>query len=304
MKQKTILVGGGVIARHYQKGLQNSKTLQLDALIDVDANCLARNSFSVPFYTNLSDALALNPRIALLALPIAARGKIARELLAKGIAVLTEKPMFESLEEIQSLVEYAEACGTPLACLFHWKAADEVRFLKDNIVRFGKIKAISTTIYDDYAATADGSIRADRLGLMGAWVDSGINVLSYYDEIIDLSNATLQEEALLPDPKSGLPKYARKVFNAGGVRAEIIVDWQTESREKTSKIECERGTLLVNHSAQTVSLNGETIFSYTVEDRLTAHYENLFSRITLESLAHTQKTTLLLHKILFTGNAR
>lgn len=304
MKQSTVLIGGGVIAEHYQKGLENSKTLQLNALVDIDPNCVARKCFSVPFFTDFQDALALEPRIAILALPVTPRGATARKLLSRGIAVLTEKPMFVTLDEIESLVAFAKECNTPLACMFHWKAADEVRFLKNNLSRFGKIKKISTTVNDDYAATADGNIRADRVSLMGAWVDSGINILSYYDEILDLSNAVLLEETLLPDEKSGLPKYARKVFDASGVRAEIIVDWRTPSREKTSRIECERGTLLVNHSMQTVTFNGEVIFSSPVRDRLSSHYENLFSELSFEALAHSQEHTLLLHKLLFTGNAR
>ena len=43
MKQSTILVGGGVIATHYKKGLENSETLRLDALVDLNPNCVARS---------------------------------------------------------------------------------------------------------------------------------------------------------------------------------------------------------------------------------------------------------------------
>ena len=304
MKRSTILVGGGVIATHYRQGLQNSETLQLDALVDLNPNCVARSHFAVPFYTDLDEALKLNPRIALLALPVAVHDDIARKLLARGICVYTEKPMFESLDEITSCAEYAKECGAYLACMFHWKAADEVRFLKANLSRFGKIRAISAQIFDDYAATVDGSIRPDRLGLMGAWVDSGINVLSYYDELIDLSAARLLEETMISDSKSGLAKYAKKVFDCGGVRAEIVVDWRTESRDKTSRIECERGTVFVDHAAQTIRLNDEVIFQSKVEDRLSSHYANLFHRLSPETIEGSQKSTYLLHKLLYTGNAR
>ena len=304
MKQKTILIGGGVIARHYKKGLENSETLQLVALVDTNENCLARSCFSVPFYTELNYALALKPQIALLALPVAARSEVTRELLGRGIAVLTEKPMFANLDEIENMLELSESCGAPLACLFHWKAAAEVRFLKRNSARLGKIRSIKTMICDDYAATESGAIRPDRIGLMGAWIDSGINVLSYYDELIDLSNAVLTDETLITDSHSGLPKYARKEFDASGIRAEITVDWRNDSREKTSQIECESGTASVNHTLQPVTLNGEEIYSRPTADRLSSHYENLFRNITMESLNTEKQSTLLLHKLLFTGGAR
>ena len=297
-------MGGGVIATHYQRGLENSQTLHLDALVDIDPNCAARPQFSVPFFTDLDEALALKPSLALLALPVAAHDDVARKLLSKGVSVLTEKPMFENLEMIESCTAYASECGVLLGCMFHWKAADEVRFLKANLSRFGKIKSISTTICDDYAATADGSIRKDRLGLMGAWVDSGINVLSYYDEIMDLSNAYLKEETLVTDSKSGFLKYAKKVFDAGGVRAEIIIDWRSPSRNKTSRIDCEGAMLFVDHTAQRVSLGEEVVFESPVLDRLSSHYENLFSTLSIEALAGAQKSTYLLHKLLYTGRAR
>ena len=87
-------------------------------------------------------------------------------------------------------------------------------------------------------------------------------------------------------------------------RQEIIVDWRTQSRQKTSRITCGLGTLFVDHTAQTVELNGETVFASPVEDRLSSHYENLFFDLSFQSLAQSQKSTLLLHKLLFTGNAR
>ena len=303
MKKSTVLVGGGVIATHYVKGFDNSSTLALTALVDTNPSCAARELFSVPFFTELDDALKLKPEVAVLALPVAAHGRVARELLSKGVDVITEKPMFGSLDEMDECLSFAKSRGKNLICMFHWKAADEVKFLKANLSRYGKIKSISARVCDDYAATPDGSIRQDRLGLMGAWIDSGINILSYFDEILDLSDARLTSEEVIVDDKSGMPKYAKKVFLASGITAEITVDWTKKSNKKTSVIECEGGTLFVDHTAQTVSFDGKIIFDGAVPDRLSSHYENLFYSLLPDDTANI-KSTILLHKLLFSGSAK
>ena len=82
------------------------------------------------------------------------------------------------------------------------------------------------------------------------------------------------------------------------------MDWRSETRQKTSRIECERGTLFVDHSSQTVRLGEETIFTSPVEDRLSSHYANLFYRLSPKSLARANVCTVLLHKLLYTGRAR
>ena len=299
MKQKVLLIGGGVITLHYKKGLESSETMELVGFADINPNCPARNTFSVPFFHGYKEALSLHPDAALLALPVPAKFPIATDLLHRGIAVMTEKPMCESYEAIQALFATSNQTKTPLSCLFHWKAAEEVRFLKENLRKFGKIIRISTKICDDYAR--EGIIRLDRRGLDGAWLDSGINVLSYFDEIIDLTNTRLIEEKQINDRTGGQAKYTLKRFRMGETAAEIIVDWTTASRDKTSEISTESGMIFVDHTKQTVTLNGKTIFSAPTGDRLSSHYENLFRDFT--PARDTSARTLLLHKILFEGTS-
>lgn len=303
MRKSTILIGGGVIATHYVKGLENSETLRLDALVDTNPDCAARRLFSVPFFTDVNEALRLEPQVAILALPVALHGPVACELLSRGVDVITEKPMFATLREMDESLAFARECGRELVCMFHWTAASEVRFLKENLHRFGRIKSLFTEVRDDYAATADGSIRADRRGLMGAWLDSGINILSYFDEIVDLGEAVLAGEDIETDVRSGLPKYVRKEFRAGDVSAVIVVDWRENNESKISRIECEAGEIFVNHMEQEVRLNGEVIFSCPVADRLSSHYENLFRDFS-PGRAAAGKNTVLLHNLLFKGCAK
>ncbi|MCH5351124.1 MAG: Gfo/Idh/MocA family oxidoreductase [Clostridiales bacterium] len=302
MKKSTVLIGGGVIATHYVKGFENSRTLRLDALVDTNPSCAARELFSVPFFTDLKEALKLNPEVAILALPVPAHGRVARELIDCGVDVITEKPMFGSLKEVYDNIAYAEKRNRHLACMYHWKEADEVRFLKSNLKDFGKIKSVFVHIRDDYAAN-DGIIRDDRLGLGGAWIDSGINALSYIDEIIDLSESRVTSEELIPDRKHNLPAYAKKIIKAFDTEVTVVVDWRYADGKKTSEIECEAGKVFVDHTAQRVSLNGKEIFVSTVSDRLSSHYENLFYTLSPDDES-LKKSTLILHDLLYAGSTR
>lgn len=295
MKTNTLLVGGGVITRHYFKGLENSNTLKLVALSDIDPDCIARDLFDVPFFTDINDALALKPTAAILALPVKAKVKVATELMEKGVAVIVEKPICEDYKSVRNLYDVSARTNVPLLCIFHWKYADEVIFLKNHLSEYGRIKSIATTILDDYAC--GGHIRQDRLSLSGAWYDSGINVLSFLDEIIDLTNIKLKEKTCVTDELSGQDKYAFRSFEADGAQIDITVDWRTDSRQKSSVIVTEKGVLDVDHTNQKIYFNKEPIFSSPTDDRLSSHYKNMFENLDIND--DTKKKTMLLHKILF-----
>lgn len=300
MKKKLLLIGGGTIATHYQHGLTNSPLYELVGLVDVNPNCASRNLFSVPFFTDVSEAMTTGAEVAMIATTPAVHYPIAEDLLHRKIAVITEKPMCENYDKIVALKNLALQKKCDLGCLFHWKYADEVQFLKSQKTQFGAIKNITVTVCDDYAATGDGNVRKDRQGLAGAWIDSGINVLSYISQLCDMSSYELIKMKHICDG-NGQVKFANRIYKFGNVIADITVDWRKPTSDKASQIVCDAGVIEVNHSQQTVTLNGKVIYSNPVADRLSSHYFNAFQqyRPTAEELDNA----LLLHKILFEGGA-
>ena len=291
MKERPLLVGGGVIAAHYRRAFSTSRRYELCALADIDEHCPARALYDVPFYTDARTAAGKSKaEVALLATPCATHYPLARELLELGVKVITEKPMCDTLDRVKELLSSKNA-----GCLFHWSHAEEVCFLREHLGEWGKIHRIRAHICDDYAA--EGSVRADRRGLGGAWRDSGINVLSYFGELLDLGGAKLLSSEVVRDG-GGQDVYAKKRFRFGETEGEILVDWRSADRRKVSTIECARGRIEIDHTAQTVRLNGETVFSSPAADRLSSHYERALDSFTFDerSRAHA----LLLHEILFT----
>ena len=300
MKKKLLLIGGGTIATHYKTALMSSPLYELVGLVDVNPNCASRKLFPVPFFTDVNEALKTGAEVAMISTTPAAHYPIAKELLERKIAVITEKPMCENLDEIVELKKLALHKNCDMGCLFHWKFADEVQFLKSQKMHLGSIKSITVKVCDDYAATPDGNVRADRKGLAGAWIDSGINILSYVSELCDVSNSGLLKMKHVCD-ENGQVKFANRVYKFGETTADITVDWREACSEKTSEIVCEAGVVKVNHSKQTVWLNGKIIYQNTVADRLSSHYCNAFQAY--QPTQEEMDDALLLHEILFEGGA-
>lgn len=276
VKLKLLLVGGGVIATHYLEGLKNSQTLELAALVDRDPSCPARALLPVPFFPDLPAALnAVEPDAVLLATPASERLELASSLLRRHIPVICEKPLEKSLPRVNALIACAEQSGVPLACIFHWTAADEVLWLKAHLKEFGEVRGVRTVIRDDYASS--GTLRPDRTGLIGAWLDSGINALSFLGELFPLDGFQVLSSAERLDGDSR-QIYSEKQFRIGKIPAEIVIDWTQARRDKETVIRTEAGVLHVDHSGQTVSSDGKVLFSRPVPDRLAAHYANLFRR--------------------------
>lgn len=299
MKKRVILIGGGVIMRHYADGLHSSPTIEAVALCDLNADCLARQHFSdLPFFKDYRMAIErLCPDGAIVATPVSSHADIAKDCLCRGLDVYVEKPLCDNAETLREMYAVAKERGRTLTALFHWQHADEVSFLKRYLMG-RKTEKIKVKIGDDYACDPVGTIRKDRIGLLGAWLDSGINALSYVQEILPLQNAKFVGKEEKTDPTSGLPYYVRRTFDVGGAEVEIEVDWTDLSRDKVSVIESEGERIFVNHTAQRVECGGRVIYESVVADRLASHYQNMFLEPFQKPSEDAERESKLLHEIL------
>ncbi len=291
------IVGLGKIALHYKKAFEHMEKACLTVVSDRDEACEGRKEFvEIPFVReyetialkDLADAVVIST-------PVPAHFEIAKFFLNAGIDVFVEKPMTGKFSEIEKLYEIARENQANLYCMFHWKYADEVLFLRDRLADFGQIKQIETTVFDDYAM--EGYIRKDRVGLMGAWLDSGVNLLSYLSSIIGISELNLIKKKEMLDENSGLPFYVKREYDYHGISVQIVVDWRDENNAKFSKIETEEGEIYIDHMKQAVSLNGKMIYESKVDDRLGSHYDNMFGEF--ECGRDNYEETMKIHRVLF-----
>ncbi len=304
MKKRLAITGGGVISTHYKDALCKSAGFLPVALCDKNALCAGRELFyDLPFYTDIDELFDKEkPDTVLISTPPATHFDLAQTALERGIDVITEKPMCKNYGEIETLYALAEKIGRSVTCIYHWRYADEVLFLADYIAKNRlKISKVKTVIKDDYC-DENRHILPSRQGLLGAWYDSGINVLSYIDRLLPLDGAYLVSSQNELDEKIGQPVYSHKVFKCGGTELDIKIDWREDTKDMSSAITTDRGVLEVSHTEQAVRLDRELIFSSPVADRLTSHYINLFSS---ESFGDdNRKITERLHRLLFWGEEK
>jgi len=189
--------------------------------------------------------------IAIISSPPATHFHMAKDLLNNGVNVLLEKPMCIDYDSVEKLYSLANLNKKGLTCLFHWRYADEVLFLK-KYLKGRNIKKITTHIYDNYCEPGTLSIKSKCRCLMGAWFDSGVNALSFIDLLINIEDSVLKTSEFITDVKSELPVYARKVYIYDGIEIEIIVDWRFDTREKSSVIALDKGEIMVSHTEQIV----------------------------------------------------
>lgn len=296
--EKLAVIGGGVISEHYLAALCCSETYELCALCDINPDCKSRNLYKdVPFYVDhmkMIDETDIDT--AIISSPPDTHFGIAGELLNSGVNVLLEKPMCTDFESVEKLYRLAEVAEKEVICLFHWRFADEVKFLKEYI-KDRNIKKIKTHICDNYCEPDTLNIKKEQLGLLGAWYDSGVNALSYIDFLIEINNAILKSSESINDKKSGLPVFVKKVYSCDGIEIEIVVDWRYDTREKTSVITFEDGEIMVSHTEQKVVCGEKVIFNSSVGDRLESHYLNMLGDESFKE--DNEKITKKIHKVLF-----
>ncbi len=300
MSYKAVLIGGGDIATHYH-GLLESDNMELLALIDKNPDCPARSLFwDIPFYTDYSVIFDWDIDYAIVAATASAHFVIVKDILSHGISVIVEKPIAGSLDEINALYALADENNVTLECLYHWQVMYETDWLYEHIPEYGKISEIFMDIHDDYAK--DGSIRPDRLGMLGAWTDCGINALSFIDALVPLDDAKIIKNETENDTASGYPVFAYRELTAEDAIFKISVEWRKPSREKRFYLILRDGEnenkIEVIHREQKILINGKTAVEWPTDDTLVDQYRKIFRHYVPDKA--NRETSLRLYKLLFT----
>ena len=117
MSLRAAVIGVGHLGRHHARILGSTNDVTLAAIVDRDqarAAEYAKTSGAV-VYTDVSELAALDLDAVCVAVPTEDHLAVAEPLLARGIAVLVEKPMTRSLAEADRMIAAARAGGAILA---------------------------------------------------------------------------------------------------------------------------------------------------------------------------------------------
>lgn len=293
-----VLIGLGTITKRYKAGLDASCIYDIVAVSDTNENAISRDHYSEhPFYINYKEMLsAHSPEIAIISTPPGSHYEIAKYCLGHGVSVMLEKPAVLSLAEFDELQALAKENAVHLSTMFHWQGGIELTKLTHSY-DLSDIRRIETKIYDPYCE--DGkSIIEDRVPLLGAWIDSGVNALSMISRLIPLQKAKILNCESRRCKKTGLPVYAKVQLSVGSAEVYIEIDWTRHRDHKESVIMAADKAIRINHSAQSVD-DGSGEICYARTERLDEHYLWIF-----ENFSENAAESRLIHKLLLEVNER
>lgn len=310
MKKSILLVGGGHVCEAYKEATEHSDRVELVALCDTDKDCIGKQIFSnLPFFTDFEKAInEIQPDYVLIATPPETHIELALRALDMSTNVLVEKPFVININDALLAALTLGSNKHNIRCLFHYQHANEVMFFQEHFdmfkKRFGEIKEINMEFHESYAYP-DGNVAEDRRSLMGAWYDSGINMLSIVEALFSIDTYTKLRSEHTED-KTGQLVYVEKSFKftsdkvSDPFTVNFKIDWNKPDHDKITRLVFERGEVLMSHSTQGIYFKNEVVYEKNTESRLKEHYNNLFASFNDDSDYLEQEVwkALKLHAVL------
>lgn len=300
MAMKNIaVIGLGTICEHYLKAFNTLNEYKVVATCDLNENAYSKNFFDCPFFSDYKQLINLdNLNFVVISTPPSTHFEIAAFFLEHNIGVLLEKPATTNYEDLVKLIELSKNHNTFFKVMYHWQFGSEI--LKFNELYDPKyIESINVCVYDDYSI--DGcAIKPSKIGLGGAFIDSGINVLSMIKCWLPFNNVVLLGYESKRCNQSNLVIKADVDLLIDGVNLHICIDWTTKKSNKETSLVYKGRKIDINNLLQTI-YDGDNVINVEEMNRLDAHYYNLF-RLFVGEPNYSEETKL--HSLLFDINEK
>ena len=269
----------------------------------------------------------------LIATPPKAHYALACECLQKGLTVLLEKPAVLSMDELNELYENADNSHALLHVAYHASFAADLLWWIEQHARLnesyslGRLTEIYCGFYDPYAI--DGLTLPEKEGLLGSYIDSGVNQLSVCDRILDAVGSsmgcfTCTDFCHSVDARQNVIS-SETVYTSRETVIHLDTGWiYGLNRKMTVLLFAESGKqILLDHSNQRVILqcaltqndiyaimrgaadiipkaSDEILFENSSEPRLKKHYIGVFSDFerALSQRSCNREATYRIHRLL------
>ena len=160
---KVAVIGCGNVSSVHLAAVVNNPRAQLVAVCDIkpERAQAAGEAYSVPYFTDYHDVLALKPDVVHICTPHHTHAELTIAACEKGIHVLTEKPMAVSLHDADRMITAAAEHNVTLGVIFQNRYNPASLAVKQAVEsgRLGKIKGarMFVTWYrpDEYYSKSD-----------------------------------------------------------------------------------------------------------------------------------------------------
>ena len=143
---RLLIAGAGVIGRAHAQRVRASESCVLEGIADPSAAAADYAAgLGVPHWADLEEALAAaRPEGVILATPNVLHVKGALACIARGIAVLVEKPVADTLADALQLVAAAERAGVPVLVGHHRRHSAAMAAARETIASgaLGRLVAV------------------------------------------------------------------------------------------------------------------------------------------------------------------
>ena len=227
---KVAMIGLGVIATKYVDAIQRSTDIDLIYACDLQETDLW---IRLKNHTNCLKDYHLIPLdqidLVFITTPPETHEMIASYFMKHHIKVFLEKPATKDLVSTKRLIDLAKSYQTPFDLIFHWLYGNEVLFLSENLHLIHDFDTCHIKVYDPYMSQ---TILANRLHLGGAWLDSGVNALSFLSLFIDLDQLKLKSIEKKIDKLSQQDYEHKRIYDYQGKTITIEIIWNEKTNLK------------------------------------------------------------------------
>lgn len=246
------IIGTGQMGQHHVRNYSEMKNVELVGIADTSkrrVNRLAKK-YNTKGYTDFNELLEQNLNAVSIAVPTTLHKKMVLAAIDKGIDVLVEKPIADSIENADIMIKQAKEKGVKLMVGHIERFNPAIIALKKYIdeKKFGKIVSISTTRVGPFES---------RIRDVGIIMDLGVHD-------IDLMSYLYSEEVREVYASAGsvihrFEDYASILLKFNNGNAGIIkTNWLTPHKVRTLTVTGTKGIAYVDNIKFTLQIyNGK-----------------------------------------------
>jgi len=242
------VIGSGNMGKNHVRIYSEMDGVKLVAIADISENGkLLAEKHGCKYYSDYREMLNKERLDAVsVCVPTSLHYEVAKDVIAKGVSLLIEKPITRDVREAEEIVKLAKAGGVKLAVGHIERFNPAVRRLKE-IIDAGKLGDVTTII-------------ARRVGLFPPQIKDANVVIDLAVHDIDVCNFLLgrkPDKVLCESGKAIINRredFADIFMKYGGTNAFIQVNWITPVKIRELNITGTRGYAELNYVTQELVL--------------------------------------------------
>ena len=259
-KTRVGLVGAGYVAAHHLRALNALPFIEVVGICDRDrarAEALAKKFRAGAVYSDLASMAAAKPDVIHICTPPEFHCPLALQAIDMGCHVFVEKPMAETVEECDQMIEHARARGVTLS-INHSDRFDPVVLEAIRIARsgaVGEVTAVHNIRSSDYPTYAGGPLPQPYRQGSYPFRDLGVHSMYLIESFIgEVQTLDVHYYETGRNPMLTFDEWRGYVECERGT-GYMYLSWNTRPIQSELEIHGTRGVIKVDRFLQTCDVN-------------------------------------------------